>query len=119
MEQTNEVQLKMKRAELMIQLGELSYKKYRMEGDATGEVSQIAGEIETLDYHIAQVTGALNEQEGICPNCGSNVAANNDFCPSCGYSIKEYIEQFVGNYRRYNAKIKKGQNFCEICGLKL
>lgn len=120
MEQLNENQLKVKRAETMMQIGEFYYKKFREQSAIPdAEVQNLAEMVVYLDLQIAQVTGACMEQEGICPNCGGQVGEDTAFCPNCGYSMKDYIEQFIGNCSRCSAKIRKGQKFCDVCGMRL
>ena len=91
MEQLNENQLKVKRAEAVMQIGEFYYKKFR-EQSATpdADVEKLVTMVAELDLQIARVTGAWMEQEGVCPSCGGQVGENTAFCPNCGYSMKEY-----------------------------
>lgn len=120
MEQLNEKQLKEKRAEAVMRIGEIYYKKFREESmipDA--EVQNLANTVAEIDLQIARVTGAWMEQEGVCPSCGTQIGDGTAFCPNCGYSMKEYLEQFIGNCGRCNAKIRKGQKFCDVCGVLL
>ena len=120
MEQLNENQLKVKRAEAVMQIGEFYYKKFR-EQSATpdADVEKLVTMVAELDLQIARVTGAWMEQEGVCPSCGGQVGENTAFCPNCGYSMKEYQEQFIGTCNRCNAKIRKEQKFCDVCGVLL
>ena len=120
MEQLNENQLKVKRAETIMQVGEFYYKKFREQSAAPdAEIQNLVNMVAELDLQIARVTGAWMEQEGVCPSCGTQVGENTAFCPNCGYSMKEYLAQFVGNCNRCNAKIRTGQKFCEVCGVHL
>ena len=120
MEQLNENQLKVKRAEAVMQIGEFYYKKFRQQAAAPdSEIENVVNMLTELDLQIIHATGAWMEQEGVCPSCGAQVSENTAFCSNCGYSMKEYLDQFFGNCSRCNAKIRKGQKFCDICGLLL
>lgn len=120
MEQLNENQLKVKRAETVMQIGEFYYKKFR-EQSATpaDEIQGLVNTVAEFDLQIARVSGAWMTQEGICPRCSTQVDETTAFCPNCGYSMKEYKEQFVGTCNRCNAKIRTGQKFCDVCGVRL
>lgn len=120
MENLNEKQLKIKRAEAVLQLGEIQYKMLReTKQEVSDEVLSIVESIAKIDLEIAKITGIWMEAEGQCPNCGGQIGENSVFCGSCGYSMKEHAAQFVGTCKRCGAKIKKGQNFCEVCGILL
>lgn len=120
MEQLNENQLKVKRAETMMQIGEFYYKKFReLSTTPDEEVMSLIDMVINLDLQIAQVTGACIEQQGVCPSCGTEIGENSLFCQNCGFSLKEHADQFIGNCTRCGAKIRKGQNYCDVCGIQL
>lgn len=120
MEQLNENQLKVKRAEAIMQIGEIYYKRFREESAVPdAEIQSLVIAVADIDLRIAKLTGAWMEQEGVCPSCGMQIGENVAFCPNCGYSMKEYLEQFIGNCSRCHAKIRKGQKFCDVCGVLL
>lgn len=117
MERQNENQLKQKRIEAVWELGELYYKKIRQtreRGDK--EIQVIVKQIAELDLEIAKVTGVWIAKVDCCPNCGEKIGENSAFCTNCGYSLKDYMQQFVGNCRCCGTKVKKEQTFCEVCG---
>ena len=120
MENLNEKQLKIKRAEAVLQLGEIQYKMLReTKQEVSDEVLSIVESIAKIDLEIAKITGIWMEAEGQCPNCGGQIGVNSAFCGSCGYSMKEHAAQFIGTCKRCGAEVKKGQNFCEVCGILL
>lgn len=119
MEQMNENQLKMKRAEELIKVGEYYYQQYRMGQFQEEAMKEQMKNVADLDLKIAQVTGACVDVEGVCPQCNNQIEEGSAFCQNCGFSLKEYTEQFVGNCKHCNAKIRNEQKFCEVCGVLL
>lgn len=120
MNRQTENQLKQKRIEAVLELGEFYYKKLRQTKDlGEEEIQAVVGQIAELDLEIAKVTGTwMTEGEG-CPNCGEKIGENSAFCSVCGFSIKDYMKQFIGNCKRCGAKVKSEQNFCDVCGMLL
>lgn len=119
MEQKNETQIKLKRTEKMIQLGELCYRAYRSKDNGPIAPVELYQEIEALDMELIQATGANIDHEGSCPQCNSPIADGTMFCANCGFSMKDYNSQFVGNCQRCGSKIKQNQKFCQVCGIRL
>lgn len=51
-----------------------------------------------------------------CPNCGSTVTVEQQFCGVCGTSLAGMVEQIAANCPNCNAPVSPGQRFCGICG---
>jgi len=55
-----------------------------------------------------------------CPNCGSEVREGARFCPSCGSSFAEVVEEggepLVKYCRKCGAELPEGAEYCTICG---
>lgn len=121
MEQLNEKQLEMKRAEMILQLGEEVYGEIRRRNiSVSDDMKEIAGQIVEIDKQLIQVKNSnLDTSDNICPECNNPIEDGNLFCPNCGFSIKEYNEKFTGICRVCGTKTVDGQKFCEACGLLL
>lgn len=62
----------------------------------------------------------------LCPNCGSSIPSDVNFCPYCGFNIKAYrdklsekrVEEYI-TCPKCGAKIPKSSKYCPICGYKI
>lgn len=120
MNQMNEGQMRNRRAELLMQIGEYYAREIRSQRmQATPEIMPLLDEIAQMDVQIAYATGTFAENTGVCPNCQNTIVPGTMFCANCGYNMMEHAQQFIGNCKRCNAQIKMGQKFCEVCGIVL
>ena len=120
MNNQKENQLRQKRIEAILELGEFYYKKLRQtRAFGEEEIRSVVEQIAELDLEIVKVSGTWMTEGNCCPNCGEKTGEKSMFCTGCGYSIKDYMQQFIGNCSRCGAKVKKEQNFCDVCGVLL
>ncbi len=59
----------------------------------------------------------------ICPNCRSQVPANSNFCPVCGFNLRQVATQppalSASVCNKCGASVPPGSKFCPNCGNKL
>ncbi len=58
----------------------------------------------------------------ICPQCRSQVPASSNFCPICGFNIRQYMAQQptpAGKCPSCGANVPPGAKFCPNCGARI
>jgi len=53
-----------------------------------------------------------------CTECGANIHQNDEYCPACGYKLKDYSANYTNNYvdPRYRAETIRRLNIVIITG---
>lgn len=118
----------MKRAELILQLGEEVYQKLRSGEVHEPKLIDIAQSIMSLDHQIYQSQRSIedlsqNTESGFtCKGCGASVTSLDKFCGACGSPIvreevREDVEKIACS--ACEESIPASANFCSCCGNKV
>lgn len=119
-EELNLNQLKQERMNVLLRIGEEAHKLVRNGDQEINEaIKQASQSMRDIDIKIGQLSGSFNYTLDKCPKCGNAIEQGVAFCGSCGFSIRDYENQFTAKCNICGARIGEGQTFCEICGTKL
>lgn len=83
-----------KKAELLLKMGEMVYKKIRTGEIADGQLDTVAKEIIQFDqriYQSQQTLAQLNmssQQRQSCTSCGGPITTDDKFCGACGQKVE-------------------------------
>lgn len=119
-EELNLNQLKQERMNVLLRMGEEAHRLVR-EGkqEMNEEIMEASKAIKDIDIQIGKLSGSFDYTLDKCPNCGNGIEQGVAFCGSCGFSIRDYLNQFTAKCDVCGARISEGQGFCEVCGTKL
>lgn len=118
----NEAEIK--KAELLLEIGKLTYEKIRS-GELTDlDISDLSDEILELDKLIYNKNTdieytAITKEKSVC-KCGHIIDINDKFCAECGSKIEiqeESTDYIVCN--RCNCELEEDFNYCICCGNKM
>lgn len=117
----------LKRSEILIQLGEELYKKYRngeFESSELGKKVEALKEFDRKIYEAKQAIAKLQAEstDHHCPNCGVKVTVDDKFCGSCGTKLELYTQEEVTETKVCSSceeEIPFDAAFCSCCGTKL
>ena len=116
--------LRQKRQELILQLGNKTHKKLRLNEIEEPEFHGISSSIETIDKDIYQQSKNVDALKAsslkmyICTSCESEVNPSDKFCGSCGTPvvIQDTTEEDLKNCRECEEEIPVSAVFCPCCG---
>lgn len=88
-------------------------------------VSSIKNELKNIKFKPIDETknideNTINGDKKFCQNCGIEVSENDDYCPACGYQIKndvivhKVVEEFNKNLKEKTPK--ENEHKCPNCG---
>jgi hypothetical protein len=117
-----------KRAEIILKLGEVVYKKIRSGEIQDSELRSISQDVISLDqliYRTEVMLGKLNEKSlnnQSCPSCGNALTAGDKFCGSCGYKVEEIQAaetEETAACPTCEEQVSVNAAFCGCCGNRL
>lgn len=115
-------ELEMKRLQAIFALGEHLYMRYRTDAfHSDEELQPYFTQLAAIDKEIGQSGGKIYFSNHLekCPNCNKPLKEKGMFCTECGFSIKEFLEQFTKICPNCQAMQIEENVFCEVCGTKL
>lgn len=115
-------ELEMKRLQAIFELGEHIYLRYRAGAFHDDEEFQpYFAKLAAIDKEIGQSGGKIYFSNHLttCPNCNQPLKEKGLFCTECGFSIKDFLEQFTKVCPICHAMQMEGNVFCEVCGTRL
>ncbi len=117
MEPLNVSELKEKRLNLLVTLGEEVHSAIRR-GDAviSEKAKSLSEEVKKVDVQIGQNTNKL--EKGICPKCQGELQEEAKFCSKCGFAVEEHFAMYVAHCSYCNTPMQAEQNYCSVCGTK-
>lgn len=119
-EESNLIQLKQERLNLLIRMGEEVHKLVRQEvSEINNTVIELSNALRDIDVQIGKLSGMFDYEINQCPSCGTAIEPNSAFCGACGFSIRDYMNRFTANCNVCGSRITEDQIFCEVCGTKL
>ncbi len=112
----------MRKANLLLDMGIMTYEKIRKSiiiDDSFDNICDEILEIDKLIYNNNLKIKSLEEssKELVC-ECGNVLNLENNFCPSCGKKI-EVEEEYLIECTRCNALNEDDSIYCGCCGAKL
>ncbi|MEH7107505.1 zinc ribbon domain-containing protein [Bacillus sp. JJ1764] len=116
------------RANLLLKLGEDTYRKIRsgeLQDQTLGEYSQGIAEVDRKIFTSQKTLEQLNQasKEGTCSNCGNSITPDDKFCGSCGQKQETYSELTnqvnMVTCPTCEEQIPADANFCACCGSRL
>lgn len=106
------------RYQLLTEIGEQFYEKYR-NGQLTVSEEEKAkmSEIAQLDVFLGKANGSYEKKITHCPQCQEPLPENGLFCSKCGCSLQEYQKEHKTQCSCCGATLYQ-QNYCDVCGAK-
>ena len=117
----------LKRTEILIQLGEEVYKKFRVKEIESEELKTQVSSLIELDQKIYQSQLAIAElyaqsKEHSCPQCGAPITEGDRFCGGCGSKVELQVPKSDAATKICSTcqeKIPETAQFCSCCGVKI
>lgn len=117
----------LKRTEILIQLGEEVYKKFRVKEIESEELKTQVSSLIELDQKIFQSQQAIAEiyaqtKEHSCPQCGAPITEEDRFCGGCGSKVELQVPKSDSATKICSTcqeKIPETAQFCSCCGVKI
>lgn len=110
--------LRQKRAGLLFEIGEEAHQLIRNKKlSVPPELKKLSEEIQKVDIDMVHLVKV--ESKDTCPQCHAKVISGAAFCANCGFSVKEYFDQYAGVCNCCGANITSTQTFCTTCGTLL
>ena len=100
-----------KKANLLLDMGIMTYEKIRNEIIIDDSFDNICNEILEIDKLI------YNNKDLVC-ECGSILNSENNFCGSCGKKV-EIEDNYLIECTRCNSLNEEDSVYCACCGIKL
>ena len=121
----NSISEKQKTAQqLYANLGQLYYDVHKDDPEASGyqtmcQITKVLAEINQCREQLSRLRG-----NSICPNCGTEIAGDSQFCRGCGSRLDPAVLPASpapeGNVcPQCGTRMPAGNLFCTICGCKL
>lgn len=116
-------ELEIKKAELLLKMGILTYEKMRGIEFDFEELNSISNKILEIDKLLYENQIKLEEiqkkeVESIC-ECGYTINPNDKFCAECGLKIDDNKKELSIVCAYCNCNIQEDDNYCECCGNKI
>ncbi len=117
----------LKRTEILIQLGEEVYKKFRVKEIESEELKTQVSSLIELDQKIYQSQLAIAElyaqsKEHSCPQCDAPITEGDRFCGGCGSKVELQVPKSDSATKICSTcqeKIPETAQFCSCCGVKI
>ena len=114
-ETTSLNELKEKRLNFLIALGEETHGEVRKQNNSlTDKMKKLSLEIQKIDVQIDGLTNQVSI--GCCPQCQTPLDTECIFCKQCGFAVKEYFSAYVKKCSFCGNPMKENQKFCIRCG---
>ena len=114
MESMNE--LKEKRGNLLLALGEEAHKTLRLGSDISEKMKQLSNQIKEVDIKINRMSNPVDYT--VCPQCQHKLSQEEAFCGECGFAVKQFYAAFDAKCICCKSLIKSTQQFCNVCGTR-
>lgn len=115
-----------KRSSIIIDLGELTYKRIRENQIKEEALNNIALEILGLDKEIFSLLQIIEEkskkEKDLQCECGSELTASDRFCKECGKKVELAVKKqslHMVICERCQTENTAENNYCNCCGLKI
>ncbi|MBQ3600206.1 MAG: hypothetical protein II992_03255 [Lachnospiraceae bacterium] len=119
MENMTTSQALLSRYQLLTEIGEQFYEKYRNgQLQPLEEEIKKMNEIAKLDVFLGKENGSYEKKLTHCPQCQELIPENGAFCFKCGCAFHEYQKQHATYCVHCGATIYQ-QNYCDVCGAKI
>ncbi len=114
----DERKLREELASKLMDLGQMAHQGVRNEQIKDGALSQLSNEICLIEkqLNIAEGKHIPSKEDRKCPSCMTEYEEDAVFCGNCGQNIKEFYEADVDSCEVCDSMVKKGANYCGICG---
>lgn len=110
-------ELKEKRLNLLVSLGEEAHSLLRSEKqEVSDKMKNISEEIKKVDVQINQITNPMDDSS--CPQCHAKLEQGTMFCKECGFAVQQYFAAYVTKCSCCGVPMKAEQKFCIACGTK-
>lgn len=107
------------RYQLLAEMGEQFYEKYRKGQIQLSEEEAIkAQEIAKLDVILGKENGSYEKKLTHCPQCQELIPENGAYCFKCGCAFEEYQKGHTTYCAHCGATLYQ-QNYCDVCGAKV
>jgi len=116
----DERKLREELASKLMDLGQMAHQGVRNEKIKDEAIGELSSEICLLEkkLNIAEGNHIPSRDERKCPSCMNEYEEDAVFCGNCGQNIKEFYEAEVETCSVCESTMKKGSNYCGICGSK-
>ncbi len=116
-----------KRTEILVQIGEEVYKKFRNEELVSAELESKVELLKELDKKIYRAKKAIADLKAqsaevlTCPECGGNIMQDDKFCGSCGTKLELITDEETETKQCTGCEeeIPVDAVFCSCCGTKI
>lgn len=113
---------KIKKANLLLDMGIMTYEKIRNEIIVDNSFDDICNEILEIDKLIynnnLRIKKLEEKSDEIVCECGSVLNSENKFCGTCGKKV-EIEEEYLTECIRCNSLNEEDSVYCACCGAKL
>lgn len=118
-----------KRAEIILKLGEMVYKKIRLQEISDPELTKLSQDLFQFDQQIFRTevelgkrTEKSNQHQHACSNCHNQILLGDKFCGSCGFKVEEVPVSEIIETKTCSIceeQVPVSAIFCGCCGSHL